>query len=53
MLLLREVVKTNKPIIISCGMTNFDEITKLTSLDKNNTNYILLHTVSSYLKKYT
>ena len=47
--LLREVVKTNKPIIISCGMTNFDEITKLTEfLNKNNANYILLHTVSSY-----
>ena len=31
------------------GMTNFDEITKFTEfLDKNNTNYILLHTVSSY-----
>ncbi len=47
--LLREVVKTRKPLIISCGMTNFTEIIKLTEfLDKNNANYVLLHTVSSY-----
>tara|TARA_B100000029_G_scaffold315821_1_gene308211 strand:+ start:2057 stop:2923 length:867 start_codon:yes stop_codon:yes gene_type:complete len=47
--LLREVVKTKKPLIISCGMTNFEEIKKLTEfLDRNNSNYILLHTVSSY-----
>ena len=24
--LLKEVIKTKKPIIISCGMTNLDEI---------------------------
>lgn len=47
--LLREVIKTKKPIIISCGMTNFKEIRNLTEfLDKNKSNYILLHTVSSY-----
>jgi sialic acid synthase SpsE len=47
--LLKEVVITNKPLIISCGMTNYAEIQKLVEfLDKKNSNYILLHTVSSY-----
>jgi sialic acid synthase SpsE len=47
--LLREVINTKKPIIISCGMTNLDEIKLLVNfLDENNANYILLHVVSSY-----
>ena len=47
--LLTEVIKTKKPIIISCGMTNLDEISNLVNfLDENQANYILLHVVSSY-----
>lgn len=47
--LLKEVIKTKKPIIISCGMTNLNEINDLVDfLDDNNANYILLHVVSSY-----
>lgn len=47
--LLREVFKTKKPLIISCGMTNLDEIKSLVDfLDENNAKYILLHVVSSY-----
>lgn len=47
--LLNEVIKTKKPIIISCGMTNMREINDLVNfLDENNANYILLHVVSSY-----
>lgn len=47
--LLKEVFNTNKPIIISCGMTNLDEINDLVNfLNENNAKYILLHVVSSY-----
>ena len=47
--LLKEVFNTNKPIIISCGMTNLDEINELVNfLNENNAKYILLHVVSSY-----
>lgn len=47
--LLNEVVKTKKPMIISCGMTNIKEIRRLTEfLNENNADYILLHVVSSY-----
>ena len=47
--LLKEVVKTKKPIIISCGMTNLNEINDLTNfLNENNASFILLHVVSSY-----
>ena len=47
--LLKEVFKTKKPLIISCGMTNLDEIKSLVDfLDENNAKYILLHVVSSY-----
>ncbi len=47
--LLKGVIETKKPIIISCGMTNFFEIKKLCDfLSEKNVNYILLHTVSSY-----
>lgn len=47
--LLKEVFKTKKPIIISCGMTNLNEINELVNfLNENNAKYILLHVVSSY-----
>ncbi|MDC3188080.1 N-acetylneuraminate synthase family protein [Candidatus Pelagibacter sp.] len=47
--LLKEVFKTKKPLIISCGMTNLDEIKSLVDfLDENTAKYILLHVVSSY-----
>ena len=59
--LINRIIKTRKPLIISCGMTNISEIKETVKpLDENNINYILLHTVSSYplqkihsnLKKY-
>ena len=47
--LLKEVIKTGKPIIISCGMTNISEIRNLVNfLDEGEAKYILLHVVSSY-----
>ena len=47
--LLKEVIKTKKPMIISCGMTNLNEINDLTNyLNENNTSFILLHVISSY-----
>ena len=47
--LIKKIIKTSLPIIISCGMTNIDEIKNTTSiLDEAKSNYILLHTVSSY-----
>ena len=47
--LIRKIIKTRVPIIISCGMTNLDEIKKTTLiLDESKSDYILLHTVSSY-----
>ena len=47
--LKKKIIKTKLPIIISCGMTNIDEIKKTTSLlNESKSEYILLHTVSSY-----
>lgn len=47
--LICAILETNKPIIVSCGLTNFKEIDSLVNLlEKNNSKYILLHTVSSY-----
>jgi sialic acid synthase SpsE len=47
--LLKEVLKTGKPIIISCGMTNIEETRELYNyLNENNAEFILLHVVSSY-----
>jgi N,N'-diacetyllegionaminate synthase len=47
--LLLEVIRTKKPIIISCGMTNLGEIQELVNfLSENDAQYILLHVVSSY-----
>ena len=47
--LINRIIKTRKPLIISCGMTNILEIKKTVKpLDDNGIDYILLHTVSSY-----
>ena len=47
--LIKKIIKSSLPIIISCGMTNIKEIKATTSLlDKAKVEYILLHTVSSY-----
>ena len=55
-ILLKEVIKTKLPIIISCGICNIKEIRDLVEyLDSKKAKYILLHTVSSYPleKKYS
>ena len=47
--LIKKILDYKKPIIISCGMTNFDEIDELVNLlEINKAQFILLHTVSSY-----
>ncbi|XOJ73425.1 N-acetylneuraminate synthase family protein [Candidatus Pelagibacter sp. Uisw_114] len=47
--LIKEIIKTKKPVIISCGMTNIKEIKKIVKpFEDNKIKYILLHTVSSY-----
>ncbi len=47
--LINEIIKTKKPVIISCGMTNIEEIkNSIKPLEDNNIDIILLHTVSSY-----
>ncbi len=47
--LINRIIKTRKPVIISCGMTNVQEIKKLIKpFEENKIDYILLHTVSSY-----
>ena len=47
--LINRIIKTRKPLIISCGMTNILEIKKTVKpLEDNGIDYILLHTVSSY-----
>lgn len=49
MLLLEKVAKTNKPIIMSVGMSNIDEIQNAYNCIKRYNNRIaLLHCVSSY-----
>lgn len=50
-LLLNKIIKTNKPVIISLGMTNMDDIIKIKKfMDINNyeNKYVFLHCVSSY-----
>ena len=48
-ILLQEIIKTNKPIIVSCGMCTMKEISELVDyLESNKSKFILLHTVSSY-----
>ncbi len=47
--LIKKIITTSLPVIISCGMTNIEEIKKTTHiLDQSKIDYILLHTVSSY-----
>jgi sialic acid synthase SpsE len=47
--LLRDVSKTNKTIILSVGMSNYDEIDAAYSILKKGTNNIaLLHCISAY-----
>ncbi len=47
--LLLKVAKTNKPIIMSVGMSNVDEITKAYNwIKKYNSKIALLHCVSAY-----
>ena len=47
--LLREVAKTGKPVIMSVGMSNLDEIEDAYNILKEGTNSIaILHCISSY-----
>jgi sialic acid synthase SpsE len=47
--LLREVAKTGKPVIMSVGMSNLDEIEEAYNILKNGTdNIAILHCISSY-----
>jgi sialic acid synthase SpsE len=47
--LIKEIIKTKKPVIISCGMTNIEEIKdSIKPFEDKNIDIILLHTVSSY-----
>jgi len=47
--ILEKVAKTNKPIILSVGMSNVDEITNAYNcIKKYNANLALLHCVSAY-----
>ena len=47
--LLEKVAKTNKPIIMSVGMSNSDEITNAYNcIKKYNNNIALLHCISAY-----
>ena len=49
MTLLEKVAKTNKPVIMSVGMSNIDEITSAYNcIKKYNKKIALLHCVSSY-----
>lgn len=50
--LLREISKTNKPIILSVGMSNLDEINSAYNILKQGTDKIaLLHCISAYPNK--
>lgn len=50
--LLREIAKTGKPVIMSVGMCNLDEIDEAYQLLKKGTNKIaILHCISSYPTK--
>jgi N,N'-diacetyllegionaminate synthase len=54
-ILLHKIIQTGKPIIISTGMANFEEIKKIKEfMDKNNYQhkYIFLHCLSSYPAPY-
>ena len=50
--LIKGILETKKPLIISCGLTNYQEIDKMVDLlEKHNAKYILLHTVSYPLEE--
>lgn len=56
-ILLNKIMKTNKPVIISLGMTDMNEISKIKNfmdMDMNNykDKYIFLHCVSTYPPQY-
>jgi N,N'-diacetyllegionaminate synthase len=54
-ILLHKIIQTGKPIIISTGMANFEEIKKIKEfMDMNNyqNKYIFLHCLSSYPAPY-
>jgi N,N'-diacetyllegionaminate synthase len=54
-LLLNKLMKTNKPMIISLGMSDMDDINKIKNfVDMNNYKgkYIFLHCVSAYPTQY-
>lgn len=47
--LIEKIISTNKPIIMSTGMCNLDEIENAVKMFKNsNTEYVLMHCVSLY-----
>lgn len=47
--LIKHICKTNKPIILSTGMSTIDEIDKAVDLIRKSTNqFVLLHCVSCY-----
>jgi sialic acid synthase SpsE len=47
--LLLHIIKTGKPLIVSTGMSNMEEIERTVSfLEKNNAQFILLHCNSTY-----
>jgi sialic acid synthase SpsE len=47
--LIKEICKTHKPIIISRGMCSLEEMDEVVNIfEKNNCDYIILHTISSY-----
>ena len=47
--LIEEICKANKPIIISGGMCTLKEMDNVVNIfEKNNCQYIILHTISSY-----
>lgn len=51
--LLEHIAKKGKPMIVSTGMCNMDEIEEsINSIKKYNTNYILLQCTSTYPTKY-
>jgi N,N'-diacetyllegionaminate synthase len=55
LILLSKIIKTQKPVIISTGMSDFDEIQKIKNfMDHNNyqNKYIFLHCISSYPAPY-
>jgi N,N'-diacetyllegionaminate synthase len=55
LILLSKIIKTQKPVIISTGMSDFEEIQKIKNfMDRNNyqNKYIFLHCISSYPAPY-